>query len=256
MMTVIDAHIHLEKYDNVEEHIKKWQAAGVEKVVAVSNDLPSSYRTLELKEQYPAFVLAGCGFHPEMSLPAPSDFQEWLRLVKIERENITCIGEIGLPHYELDDLPFSLQAYQEFLIECFQVAEEHHLPVALHAVHDKAKMVYDMLQMHAPTISAHFHWLKAPPNVVRNITASGYFISVTPEVCYRGRDQQLAEMVPDHQLLLETDGPWPFQGPFAGEKTTPLLIDRVIDFLAPKKDERPETLKQKLDDNLTRMYGG
>ncbi|RSL34026.1 TatD family deoxyribonuclease [Salibacterium salarium] len=252
---MIDAHIHLEKYDNLAERIEKWQAAGIEKVVAVSNDLASSYRTLELKTQYPDFILAGCGFHPEMPLPTHADFQEWLRLVKSERERIACIGEIGLPHYEIENLPASLQTYQEFLVDCVKTAEEHHLPVALHAVHDKAKIVYEILKKETPSLSAHFHWLKAPADVTRNITASGYFVSVTPEVCYRERDQQLAAMIPENQLLLETDGPWPFQGPFTGHETTPLFIETIINYLAQKNNTSPHFLRQKTKDNAWNMYG-
>ncbi|MEW5322846.1 TatD family hydrolase [Geobacillus thermoleovorans] len=46
---MIDAHIHLEQYTDIDEQINHWQEAGITGVVAVSTDLRSSCRTLELK---------------------------------------------------------------------------------------------------------------------------------------------------------------------------------------------------------------
>ncbi len=62
---MIDAHIHLEQYDNIEKEIDKWRLSGIKGVIAVSNDLASSYRTLELQTKYKDFIYAAVGFHPE-----------------------------------------------------------------------------------------------------------------------------------------------------------------------------------------------
>ncbi|WP_244504386.1 TatD family hydrolase [Salibacterium halotolerans] len=253
---VFDAHIHLEQYDNLDERIKRWHEAGVEQVTAVSNDLASSYRTLEIKERHPDVVRAGCGFHPEQPLPETSEREEWKHLVKLEREHIACIGEIGLPHYELGHLPSPLEAYQEFLAECLLLARDLKLPAALHAVHDKAELAFDILRREAPAVPAHFHWLKAPEDVAARITKAGYMVSVTPEVCYRERDQRLAAAVPPDQLLIETDGPWPFQGPFAGIETTPELLRDVITTLAGITGEKKADLAARTQKNAERMYGG
>ncbi|MFB5662553.1 TatD family hydrolase [Alteribacillus sp. HJP-4] len=251
---MIDAHIHVEQYDNLETHIPRWQEAGLAKVVAVSNDLESSYRTLEIKERYPDFILAGVGFHPEYPLPGTPDFQEWLGLVKAERERISCIGEVGLPHYELERLLDPLEAYEDFLRQCLQIAKDQELPVALHAVHDKAELVFQMLQNEAPGVKAHFHWLKAPSVVVEKIVEARYYISVTPEVCYRKRDQLLSAMIPLEQLLIETDGPWPFEGPFAGTPTSPLLLHDVIHYLAEENDFIPAELTKQIHTNALRLF--
>lgn len=226
---MIDAHIHLEQYDFKElpSLIEKWREAGVEGVIAVSNNLASSYRTLELKVKFPDFVHAAVGFHPETPLPSEDDFLEWERVVRDEKNNIAAIGEIGLPHYNLEKLS-TLEEYVQFLSRCLDIAVQNQLPVALHAVHDKADMVFQMLQQ-KKIDKAHFHWLKAPSEVVNKIVEAGYFISVTPEVCYRKRDQALVTQVPLTQLLIETDGPWQFGDMFKNKETTPLLLSYILD---------------------------
>ncbi|SDH72701.1 TatD DNase family protein [Alteribacillus persepolensis] len=253
---MIDAHIHLEQYEHADTAIENWMKAGVKKVVAVSNDLASSYRTLELKEKYPEFILAGVGFHPEKGLPHERDVEEWENLIAQERDQIACVGEVGLPHYKLEHLGEPFEEHIAFLTRCVHTASKYELPVALHAVHDKAKTAYDILQKEAPELSAHFHWLKAEASVVQSITDAGYYVSLTPEVCYRKRDQELAKRLPHRQLLIETDGPWPFQGPFARRQTTPLFLKEVAACAADTIGESADFFYKQTVRNTLRLYGG
>jgi TatD DNase family protein len=39
---------------------------------------------------------------------------------------------------------------------------------------------------------------------------NGYFISVTPDVVYDEEIQLLVQRYPLEQMMIETDGPWPF----------------------------------------------
>ncbi|TWI59112.1 TatD family hydrolase [Halalkalibacter nanhaiisediminis] len=250
---MIDAHIHLEQYENIHKKIDEWKLAGMKGVIAVSNDLASSYRTLELQTKYPNFVYAAVGFHPENPLPKECDFMEWQSLISTERDKITAIGEIGLPYYNLDQLPHSLLYYIEFLEECLAIALKNDLPVALHAVHDKTKMVFDLLQKHQMK-HAHFHWLKAPKDVLELIVKEGYYVSVTPEVCYRKRDQQLASSVPLDQLLIETDGPWRFNGPYENRDTSPLFLEDIVHTISQLKKQSSEEIREKIYQNTHLCY--
>lgn len=239
---MIDAHIHIEQYDEriLEVSIERWRESGIEGVIAVSNDLPSSYRTLELQSRFPEFVHAAVGFHPERPLPTESHFLEWEKLVAVEKQKIVAIGEVGLPHYNLTSLPASLEHYTDLLSRCIDVGTRHQLPIALHAVHDKAALVLAMLKLRKIK-NAHFHWLKAPLEVVVDIVKADYYISVTPEVCYRVRDQFLTKHIPITQLLIETDGPWPYSGQFKNQPTTPLhllpMIKKLSDLYKVEDDE-------------------
>ncbi|WP_227938194.1 TatD family hydrolase [Alkalihalobacillus deserti] len=252
---MIDSHIHLHLYDSgtLDSYIEKWKKAGVRKVVAVSNDLVSSYQTLELQSKYPDFVLASIGFHPELALPLKQDFLEWKSLLRLERKRITAIGEIGLPHYNLDKLPETLDQHIEVLKHYLYEADVHQLPVALHAVHDKAHIVLSLLQ-HYKIKNAHFHWLKAPKQVVNQIVNAGYYISLTPEVCYRGRDQLLACNVPLAQLLMETDGPWKYEGIFQNQQTEPPFLLEITRVLANLKNTTEDEIKRQTTLNVKQCY--
>ncbi|MED0669958.1 TatD family hydrolase [Aneurinibacillus aneurinilyticus] len=70
-MEFIDAHLHLDQYPESETDklISEWRSVGITGLVAVSTNLASAYRTLELKHRYPDFVYAAVGYHPEQALP-------------------------------------------------------------------------------------------------------------------------------------------------------------------------------------------
>ncbi|WP_246943139.1 TatD family hydrolase [Bacillus pinisoli] len=250
---MFDSHIHLEQYENIERQIDSWKLAGVSGLIAVSTDLSSSYRTLKLQSKFPEFIHAAVGFHPERRLPSTVDIEEWKTLVRLERKRIVAVGEVGLPHYSINQLPHSLDHYLDFLSECLEVSTQYNLPVVLHAVHDKAKLAYDLLRERKVT-SAHFHWLKAPIPVVEQIINAGYFISVTPEVCYRSRDQKLATKVPLSQLLIETDGPWSFSERFLTQQTSPLFLSEIVDALSCLRDQPKDILIEQLNRNTTSCY--
>lgn len=254
---MIDAHLHLDQYqqEELERLIDEWRGAGIEAVVAVSTDLASSYQTLEIKQQFPDFVYAAVGHHPEQPLANEADTNELLALIECEREQIAAIGEVGLPYYAMDELGIkSLDPYMARLETFMVTAKKHHLPLALHAVHDQVAPVLGKLGEHKVE-HAHFHWLKAVPEDLQRVFDSGYALSLTPEVCYRARDQKLAGAVPMEQLMLETDGPWAFAGPFEGKQTTPLFLREAVKKIAETKNRAEVDIVEQTLKNTRKIYG-
>lgn len=252
---MFDAHIHLNQYKDIDRQIEQWQQAGIEGVTAVSTDLQSSYETLSLKQRYPNFIFAAIGFHPEQPLPSSRDITEWESLLHRERRLISAIGEVGLPYYTLDEQKHdSLEHYIAFLDEMMCISKRESLPIVLHAVHSHAPIAYNLLTHHR-IVKAHFHWLKAAPSVVKQITDSGYYISATPEACYRERDQDLIRQVPLKQLLAETDGPWPFSGPFQNKATSPIFIRDVMKKIAEVKGEDITAVQKQCKQNMLALFG-
>ncbi|WP_078409940.1 TatD family hydrolase [Priestia abyssalis] len=248
---MIDAHIHLDQYDDIDLKIEQWQAAGVTGVVAVSTDLNSSYDTLALKQKYPDFIWAAIGFHPEQPLPPDQDVAEWHSLLYQERRLISAVGEVGLPYYTPHTS--NMEQYIELLDNMMITAKKENLPIVLHAVHSGAPVAYKLLVKNRIK-KAHFHWLKAPASIVEQITTSGYYISVTPEVCYRERDEILVNHIPLDKLLIETDGPWPFSGPFEQMETTPLLLKDATKKVASLKGIALKETIEALTANTLSLY--
>jgi TatD DNase family protein len=255
---MIDAHIHLCDYpkDQWDSLIADWQGQGISGVVAVSKDLKSTLLTLELKQRYGHFIYAAVGYHPEQAPPSERELLELEKLLKQERSLISAVGEVGLPHYTpAYTLAAPMSAHKEALEHMCHWAKAYRLPVLLHAVHDKADFILQLLQG-MKLEKAHFHWLKATPEVLNRIIKSRFYISVTPEVCYRRRDQALLKEIPLEQLLLETDGPWQFAGPFQDRMTSPLFLKEMVPVVARMKEVSIEQLVTQSTQNTYRLLCG
>ncbi|MFA8439377.1 TatD family hydrolase [Pueribacillus sp. YX66] len=253
---MIDTHIHLDQYprEQMPKLIATWQFQGIKGVVAVATDVRSSYNILELSEQFSNFVFPCIGWHPEQRLPTDQEMLELLQLIKKEKNRIVGIGEIGLPYYALTQLgASSLHRYIELFTTFVKIAKEYGLPVNLHAVYEQVDIVYDIL-IRENVIKAQFHWLKADITMIKKLLTKGYYVSITPEVCYRERDIPLISNVPMEQLLVETDGPWKFAGPFEGRWTTPLFINESLRKISKLKNLSFENVKQQVYMNSVMLY--
>ena len=74
MEKLIDAHIHLDQYDDIEIAAVAEENEAIEALVSVSMNLDSCKRNLVLSERYP-IVKPAFGFHPEQLLPTEKELE-------------------------------------------------------------------------------------------------------------------------------------------------------------------------------------
>lgn len=226
---VIDAHIHVDLYGAAmqEELLMESQRRGVEAVVAVSMDLASSVRTRELALRHPGFVHPAYGFHPEQEAPSREEREELLAWIRDRHHTgeTFAIGEVGLPYYKRTEAEAGGASFDETpyieLLECFvALAAELDRPIVLHAVYEDADKACDLLERYGAR-HAHFHWFKGSAATMKRMAQAGYYISVTPDVAYENEIEGVVSRYPLELMMAETDGPWPFEGAYAGRGTVP-----------------------------------
>ena len=212
--------------------IKRAREAGVNAVVAPGITPSSNRRVMELACDYPDFVHAAIGFHPERFELTDDDLEATLSMIRTHRDRICAIGEVGLPYYgEMARREDVIERGRKILERFARLASELDLTLILHCPHQTAGDALPIIQA-AKVRRAVFHWHKSDEATTRAILEAGYFISLTPEVVYRDRDQALAGIVPLSRMMVETDGPWPYDGPFEGKPTEPNFIVNVISAIA------------------------
>lgn len=254
---MIDSHIHLDadQYADVAGLIKRARDAGVNAVVTPGVAPNSNRRVLELAHANPDFVYAAMGFHPERFDLTDDDLATTLAMVRLHREEICAIGEVGLPWYGQQARRSDIVERGRNILEVFaRIATEFDLALILHCPHQTAlealKIIADERVRRAV-----FHWHKSDEATTRAILNAGYFVSLTPEVAYRDRDQDLARMLPLNQMMVETDGPWPYGGPFEGKPTEPGFIADVISAIASIRGNSIEAVEQALTANAKTLFG-
>lgn len=243
-----DSHIHLDQYSDEEIETIVQQVDGV---VAVATDLKSSQRLLHIRERFSTVHIAA-GFHPEQPLLSDDEWHVFKQWIINHRQQLTAIGEIGLPHYLNREGKIQDMASYELVLERFiKLAAELELPVVLHAVYDDALTVLTLLEQYRVK-RTHFHWFKASDEVLQHVIDGDYMMSVTPDVIWNAKTRQVITQVPLEQLMIETDGPWPHEG------FTKTEIDRslsaIIDVIAEIKGMDKTVVINKINSNTTTFY--
>jgi TatD DNase family protein len=253
---LVDSHVHWDQIpeEQMDEVIRRAKTAGVHMALSAATGPDSCRRLLHYQQQYPDFLRIGFGLHPEYESTS-DDVRDVLRLIEKHRGHICAVGEIGLPYYCLakeERFRPPSRSEKERLMPFLQIAAMLDLPVWLHAVHERTLPVLEMV-LQAGVRRAVFHWLKAPAAIVREIVHAGFHISVTPEGCYRDRDRELIHQVPLTSLLLETDAPWSYGGPFAGRSSEPAMVVHVAKAVSEVKGLSLSQVAQVTTHNLRQL---
>lgn len=256
-LAMIDSHIHLDQYGKSEQRAiidyLERPSTALNGLISVSMDLVSSINNMKLAESHsgihPAF-----GYHPEQEPPTDKVMHELFSFMQINKDQMVAIGEVGLPYYLRDTNPkLQLEPYIEALEAFISKAQMWNKPIVLHAVYEDAETVCDMLEKHS-VIKAHFHWFKGAPSTVERMIRNGYYVSVTPDSVYEQEIQTLIAQYPIERLMVETDGPWPFSGPFENEMTHPNMMHQSISKIASVKKMDYREVYRHIYDNTNRFY--
>ncbi|MCR2822598.1 TatD family hydrolase [Lederbergia panacisoli] len=255
MEKIMDAHIHLDHYDqkDIQLIMDELDEINCTNLISVSFDLNSCKKNLQLAKQFPQ-VKPAFGFHPEQELPSDHEAAELFNWMSKNQNEMAAVGEIGLPYYLRSENPkISLDPYIHLLDEFLTFAKKWDKPVVLHAVYDDAPVVCDLLEKHNIKC-AHFHWFKGDPITIERMIKNGYYISITPDVLYEDEIKQLVTSYPLNQMMVETDGPWRFEGDFTGKTTHPVMIHESVKMIAKLKKEEPSFVYKRLYENTKLFY--
>ncbi|MDO3411309.1 TatD family hydrolase [Saccharibacillus sp. CPCC 101409] len=175
------------------------------------------------------------------------------------RPRMAAVGEVGLPYYSRLEAAERGEALDEAgyvrLLERFvQFAARHGLPIVLHAVYEDAETACGLLERYG-VARAHFHWFKGSAAAAERMIGNGYYISFTPDLLYEDEIRELALRYPESLVMSETDGPWPFEGPFAERPTHPSMTADVCREWARLRGLGEDEARAILLANARRFYG-
>ncbi len=258
-MKWIDAHIHPDLYSlDDRKQLLEQLGVNVEAIIAVSLHQDSCRTNLELAHAYSGMYLPAFGYHPEQPIPDMEVEQQLFAWIREHHTEAIAIGEVGLPYYtrtefEAKGISYNLNPYISLLERFILLSIELNKPIILHAVYEDADIVCGLLEKHCVT-TAHFHWFKGPEHTVKRMARNGYYISISPDVCYEEEIRELVRIYPIEQLMVETDGPWPFEAHFKGKTTLPSMVRDVVHEIAVLKGLDPLKAASIINENTRRFY--
>ncbi|HHF1962139.1 TPA: TatD family hydrolase [Haemophilus influenzae] len=248
---LFDSHLHLDQLS--DENIQ--QTLGHSKIIgmlAVSMNLASAKKLLNLKQTYPEKLYIAAGFHPEQQLPSLEEQKELFQWIDEHHSLISAIGEVGLPHYSKRENPnLDYAPYIELLERFILIAKKWDLPLNLHIVHNDVEIALELLQKHNIQF-AHFHWFKTDEKSFQKFLSTPYFASLTPDILWNPKTQYVAQHLPLNRLMIETDSPWQHEGFESAGISEQLLA--VLQKLAELKSLPLHSVQNQLFLNTQQFY--
>lgn len=252
-MAIFDTHAHYMKSDFGEQLyalLKSMPERGVERILAIGVDIPSSEEEIALAEKY-SFVYAAAGFHPEYAADVPENWEsELLRL--LDHEKVVALGEIGLD-YHYPEPPHDVQ--QMVFRRQLEIANERNMPVVIHS-RDASGDTLEILKEYKPR--GVLHCFSGSAETAREVVKLGMYVGFTGVLTFKNSKKAWAacEAVPIDRLLLETDCPYMAPVPHRGEKSESSMIKFTAAKMAEIKGVSAEEMIETARENGERLFFG
>jgi TatD DNase family protein len=251
---MIDTHAHIDHLENPQAALERALEAGVGDIIAVSMNLPSCRKNLEIKNavRQPQLHLA-FGEHP--SDVNPDETGECLEFIKANREHLTAIGEIGLDFWykwvrkDKEKHQQQREAFRKYL----ELARELDLPVVIHS-RGTWKECLETTQG-IGIQRAVFHWYSGPVDVLKKILEAGYYVSTTPSLAYSPQSREAIGYAPIEQTLIETDCPVSYKDGETAFQAEPKDVFRTLKIYSEFKKVAEEKAAEILNGNARRLFG-
>jgi len=250
--TMIDTHCHLEMdafNGDRDDVIKRAREAGLEAILAVGSDFKGNKGAVALAEEYDD-IFAVVGMHPHDAKDfSPAVFNQ-IKIWSAHRK-VVAIGEIGLD-YHYDYSPREIQ--RDVFRQQLYFAKETGLPVVIHsreAKEDTLGMLKD-----SGIEQGVMHCFSGDRDMAERAIAMGLYISFAGPVTFKNASQlrEIAKIVPDECLLVETDAPYLAPVPLRGKRNEPAFVVHTARFLAEWRGVSLEDLDRITTVNAKRLF--
>ena len=263
-MKLFDTHAHFDSFaadGTVAAVLARAAAAGVEKMCAVGSSETSNELVVRLAGEHPEALVAAVGYDRDQ-LEKPRDMGKLAALAADPA--VVAVGEIGLDYYYSAE---TAPAQRALFGQMLEFAAARKRPVIIHSRYADDDTI-EMLGEFSTAWKTVFHDVEKvpPPGILHCFTgdaafaeellALGFFISFSGIVSFNnaGPLREVAKLVPEDRLLVETDCPYLTPKPFRGKVNEPAFVARVAEVLAEARGVDAAALAETTFANALRIY--
>ncbi len=261
LASLIDAHTHLDACgakspDEVRAIVERAAAVGVVAVVTIADDLASA-RWVTRAADWDPRVYAAVALHPTRA-----DALTEITRIEIEQlaghSRVVAIGETGMDLYWPGKLEgcAAPNVQREAFAWHIDLAKRTGKPLMIHNRQADAQ-VLDVLRAEGAPDTVIFHCFSSDSAMARACVEAGWLISLSGNVSFRNaRDlHQAVLLVPEDQLLVETDAPFLTPHPYRGAPNEPYCLPYTVRALAVLLNRPAGDVARVTTDNARRVYG-
>lgn len=225
-------------------------------VINVSASFPSAKKVIEQAKKFDK-MYAAVGIHPEELESEGLSFDEQfegLRSLLREKDlhKIVALGEIGLDYYWRQDNKDAQKLAFERQLE---LACELSLPVIIHDREAHGDCFETVLKY--PEIKGVFHSYSGSAEMARELVKRGWYISFSGVVSFKNaaKIKEVASVVPDDKILIETDAPYLAPHPFRGKLNHSGRLFYTASALAEARGVDILTVAEQTRNNAESLFG-
>lgn len=226
--SAVDTHCHLFLMDQKpEDVVRSAFEAGVERLVCVGVDVETTNRSVELARNLSG-VFATAGVHPHTASGFDRDARAAVEALASDSV-VVGIGETGLDYYrQLSERQDQHRAFRAHIA----VSVESGKPLVVHvreAWDDALKILEE-----EGAERVVLHCFSGDEALAKEAAARGYFVSFAGNVTYpnAGVLRDAARVVPEDQILCETDSPFLSPQAVRGRSNSPANLPITLAVLA------------------------
>lgn len=248
---IFDTHAHYDDeafQDDLEGLLSAFPDSGISGVVSCGVNEESSKKNIELSHKY-SFIHAAVGYHGLNTEDLTDNYLEAIKSLAQDKR-VVAIGEIGLDyHYEKETKDLQIKIFREQI----KLANELDLPVIVHdrEAHEDTLNILKELRP-----KGVLHCFTGSVETAREIIKLGMYIGLGGAVTFKNavKPVEVAKIVPEDRLVLETDAPYMSPVPFRGKRCTSLLIPYTAQKIAEVRNTDVQALLDATDRNARELF--
>ena len=250
---IFDSHAHYDSHnfdDDRHEILKNFlPKQNVVGIINCASDFESAEMTVKLCEQYD-YIYGAVGVHPHETEKSGL-FDEYRLKSLADNEKIVAIGEIGLDyHYDFSPKDIQKEWFEKQII----LANELDLPVIVHD-REAHKDTMDILTKYKP--KGVVHCFSGSVETARETINLGMYIGLGGAVTFKNarKPREVAAVVPEDKLLIETDCPYMTPVPYRGQRCDSSFIPYTAEVIAEVRGVTPEEILNITRRNANTLFG-
>ncbi|OYT42576.1 MAG: hydrolase TatD [Candidatus Aenigmarchaeota archaeon ex4484_224] len=254
---MIDVHCHLEQKDyekDLDEVIKRAKENGLIAIITSCAHPKDFERTMEIVERYKNYVFASVGIHPEyIKELKENEIDNFLDLIKENKDKIVSIGEIGLDYYWIKEKEWQ-EKQKELFRKMINFAKEIKKPITVHIRNACEDCLKILEEENAKKVHLHMFMCH---KFVDKVKENGWYVSINPVILRNKNHKKIAKKMPLERIMLETDAPWNspkriLEGIY--ERNEPIAVKVVAEKIAEIKKISFEEVERQTDLNAIEFF--
>ncbi len=252
MNNIFDSHAHYDSEafnDDRKELLNVLPSQGVCGIINCGTDIASSLKSLEYADEFP-FVYAACGIHPHEAEECKDGYISVLRNLCNDPKCVA-VGEIGLDfHYDFSPRDIQKKVFEEQLV----LAKELDLPVIVHD-RESHEETLNLLKKYRP--KGVVHCFSGSVEMAKEVVKLGMYIGLGGAVTFKNarKPLEVAAIVPEDKLLIETDCPYMTPVPFRGKRNDSSYIPYAAEVIAAVRGVTTQEILDLTRANANSLFG-